>query len=252
MKYLLYMKRNAPINPKIQGVTENESGDFLLVDKPVDWTSFDVVAKIRNTYTVAGLRRKVGHCGTLDPRASGLLILATGKKTKQIAGLEVLDKVYEGVIKLGVKTESHDAETPEFGQCGVNHLTVAEIKAAAAALEGKHMQQPPMHSAAWHKGKRLYELARKGKNVEERKAREICVNSFEVTAVDLPFVHFRMDVSKGAYIRVLAYDFGQNLGVGGYLYSLRRVSIGEYNVSDAKSITDTIEVIMREAKDSAK
>ena len=227
-------------------------GDFLLVDKPVGWTSFDVVAKIRNTYSVAGFRRKVGHCGTLDPRATGLLILATGKKTKQISNLEALDKVYEGTIKLGVMTESHDTETPEYGECSVVHLGVEEIKAAAAALEGKRMQKPPMHSAVWHKGKRLYELARKGKHVAERKAREICVNSFEVLLVDLPFVHFRMDVSKGAYIRVLAHDFGQTLGVGGYLVSLRRVSIGEYSISDAKSVAETVESILHGANDSAK
>lgn len=227
-------------------------GDFLLVDKPVDWTSFDVVAKIRNTYSAAGFRRKVGHCGTLDPRATGLLILATGKKTKQISNLEALDKVYEGTIKLGVMTESHDTETPEYGECSVAHLGVEEIKAAAAALEGKRMQKPPMHSAVWHKGKRLYELARKGKHVAERKAREICINSFEVLLVDLPFVHFRMDVSKGAYIRVLAHDFGQTLGVGGYLVSLRRISIGKYSISDAKSVAETVESILHGANDSAK
>lgn len=229
-----------------------DTGDFLLVDKPMDWTSFDVVAKIRNTYSAAGLRRKVGHCGTLDPRATGLLILATGKKTKQISGLEVLDKVYEGVIKLGAMTESHDTETPEYGACDVRHLGIEEIKSAAAALEGRHMQKPPMHSAVWHKGKRLYELARKGQHVAERKAREICVNSFTVLLVDLPFIHFRMDVSKGAYVRVLAHDFGQSLGVGGYLVSLRRMAIGEFSVFDAKSIPDTVEIILRGAKDSVR
>ncbi|PWW82326.1 tRNA pseudouridine(55) synthase TruB [Prosthecochloris marina] len=229
-----------------------DTGDFLLVDKPMDWTSFDVVAKIRNTYSAAGLRRKVGHCGTLDPRATGLLILATGKKTKQISGLEVLDKVYEGVIKLGAMTESHDTETPEYGACDVRHLGIEEIKSAAAALEGRHMQKPPMHSAVWHKGKRLYELARKGQHVAERKAREICVNSFTVLSVDLPFIHFRMDVSKGAYVRVLAHDFGQSLGVGGYLVSLRRMAIGEFSVFDAKSIPDTVEIILRGAKDSVR
>ncbi len=243
------MKKNAPINPGIQEMTENDTGDFLLVDKPVDWTSFDVVAKIRNTYSVAGQRRKVGHCGTLDPRASGLLILATGKKTKQISGLEALDKVYEGVIKLGVMTESHDSETPEYGKCSVDHLTSVEIHQAAAAFKGRHMQKPPMHSAVWHKGKRLYKLARKGEHVEERKAREICVNSFDVLSFDLPFVHFRMDVSKGAYIRVLAHDFGKKLGVGGYLVSLRRISIGDFCVTDARSVADTVEVILRGAKD---
>ncbi|UZJ41082.1 tRNA pseudouridine(55) synthase TruB [Prosthecochloris sp. SCSIO W1101] len=229
-----------------------DTGDFLLVDKPMDWTSFDVVAKIRNTYSAAGFHRKVGHCGTLDPRATGLLILATGKKTKQISGLEALDKVYEGAIKLGAMTESHDTETPEYGACDVRHLGIEEIKSAAAALEGRHMQKPPMHSAVWHKGKRLYELARKGQHVAERKAREICVNSFTVLSVDLPFIHFRMDVSKGAYVRVLAHDFGQSLGVGGYLASLRRMAIGEFSIFDAKSIPDTVEIILRGAKDSVR
>ncbi len=229
-----------------------DTGDFLLVDKPIDWTSFDVVAKIRNTYSAAGLRRKVGHCGTLDPRATGLLILATGRKTKQISGLEALDKVYEGSIKLGAMTESHDTESPEYGACDVRHLGTDKIQSAAAALEGRCMQKPPMHSAVWHKGKRLYELARKGQDVPERKAREICVNSFTVLSVDLPFVYFRMDVSKGAYIRVLAHDFGQILGVGGYLASLRRVAIGDFSISDAKSVSETVEIILRGTKDSVR
>ncbi len=225
-------------------------GNFLLIDKEADWTSFDVVAKIRNTYTAAGLKRKVGHSGTLDPLATGLLIVATGKKTKQLASLETLDKVYEGTIKLGAMTESHDRETPEYGHCSVEQVTEKEIQAAAHALEGRQMQKPPMHSAAWHKGKRLYELARKGKHVAERKAREIVVQRFEVTAVELPYVSFRMKVSRGAYIRVLAHDFGALLGVGGYLFSLRRVSIGEYRLQDARSVSETVEVIMREAKET--
>lgn len=244
------MTRNEPLKTGVEAVSENDTGDFLLIDKPVDWTSFDVVAKIRNTYNAAGLRRKVGHCGTLDPRATGLLILATGKKTKQISKLENLDKTYKGVIKLGVMTESHDTETPEYDERDVAHLNFDEIKTVAAAFEGRHMQKPPMHSAVWHKGKRLYELARKGEYVAERKAREICVNSFEVLAFELPYVHFRTDVSKGAYIRVLAHDFGQKLGVGGYLVSLRRISIGDYNVSDARSISDTVEIILGKAKGS--
>jgi len=231
--------------------TVSETGDFLLVDKPVEWTSFDVVAKIRNTYTGAGLRRKVGHCGTLDPKASGLLILATGRKTKQIASLEVLDKTYEGVIKLGVMTESFDAELPEYGQCSVSHLTDREIHDAAAGLEGRRMQKPPMYSAVWHKGKRLYEFARKGVHVEERKTREITVGMFGITAIDLPFVHFRTNVSKGAYIRVLADDLGRNLAVGGYLSSLRRVAIGEYRIENARSVVDTVARIKREANDLA-
>ncbi len=221
----------------------DNGGEFLLVDKPLDWTSFDVVAKIRNAYNAAGHKRKVGHCGTLDPRATGLLILATGKKTKQIAGLEALDKVYEGIIKLGVMTESHDTETPEHSSSSVSHLLAEDIHAAAASLEGKQMQKPPMHSAVWHKGKRLYELARKGVQVPERKSREITVHRFEILSVELPFIRFRLDVSKGAYIRVLAHDLGQKLGVGGYLYSLRRIAIGSFNVTDATSVNDIVESI---------
>ena len=133
----------------------HDEGDFLLIDKPFDWTSFDVVAKIRNTFKSAGLKRKVGHCGTLDPKASGLLILATGRKTKEIAALEVLDKVYEGAIKLGVVTASHDIETSEFGHCSVDHLTEMQINSLATEFEGRHLQQPPMHSAAWQWKKAL-------------------------------------------------------------------------------------------------
>ncbi len=225
----------------------SENGDFLFVDKPVGWTSFDVVAKIRNTYTALGLKRKVGHSGTLDPRASGLLILATGKKTREIASLEVLDKSYEGAVKLGVVTESHDTETPEYGHRSVEHLSFTEIEAATAALEGRQMQQPPMHSAVWHQGKRLYELARKGKNVRERKAREIEVRDFRITSVELPLVHFSVTVSKGAYIRVLAHELGEKLGVGGYLVTLRRTSIGKFSVTDALSVDELVGVIVEAA-----
>ncbi|NTW10252.1 MAG: tRNA pseudouridine synthase B, partial [Chlorobiaceae bacterium] len=153
-----------------------DDGDFLLVDKPLDWTSFDVVAKIRNTYKQSGLKRKVGHCGTLDPKATGLLILASGRKTKAIADLEILDKVYEGAIKLGVMTPSHDTETGEYGHCCIAHLEEARIQAAASSFVGPCLQQPPMYSAAWHNGKRLYEHARKGEVIRERKAKEIVVH----------------------------------------------------------------------------
>ena len=225
----------------------SQDGDFLLVDKPLGWTSFDVVAKIRNAYTRAGLRRKVGHCGTLDPMATGLLILATGRKTKQIAGLEALDKGYEGVVKLGVTTESHDSETPEDDERSIQHVSKESIERAAAQLCGTSMQQPPMHSAVWHNGKRLYELARKGEQVRERKSREITVHRFAVTAIDLPFVSFSIDVTKGTYIRVIAHDFGELLNTGGYLSGLRRVSIGEYRVSDASSVEDILAEIARVA-----
>jgi len=222
----------------------SDNGAFLLVDKPLDWTSFDVVAKVRNAYCKSGMKRKVGHCGTLDPKATGLLILATGRKTREISGLEALDKVYEGTIRLGAQTESHDTETPEYGHCDTEHLDFRAIHAAAATFTGPSLQQPPMHSAVWHNGKRLYELARKGQVVRDRKAREIVIHRFEITAVDLPYVSFVLDVSKGAYIRVIAHEFGRILGVGGYLASLRRTSIGSYTLSGSLSVEETVAAIL--------
>ena len=225
----------------------HDEGDFLLIDKPFDWTSFDVVAKIRNTFKIAGVKRKVGHSGTLDPKATGLLILATGRKTKEIASLEVLDKVYEGAIKLGVMTESHDVETPEYGHCSIDHLTEMQIITLASGFEGTHQQQPPMHSAAWHNGKRLYAHARKGVVIKERKTKEIVVHRFEISRIELPMVYFVLHVSKGAYIRVIAHEFGAALGVGGYLASLRRLSIGTYQLSCSNTVSETIAAILHQA-----
>ena len=226
-------------------------GELLLIDKPLDWTSFDVVAKVRNTYRKCGSKRKVGHCGTLDPKATGLLIVATGRKTKEISQLEQLDKVYDGVMKLGAITASLDTETPEEQLCDVAHLSEAELHAVAATFIGNRLQQPPMHSAAWHNGRRLYEHARKGEVIRERKAREIVVHRFTITKVALPFVSFELHVSKGAYIRVIADEFGAALGVGGYLAALRRTAIGEWQLTNALSVSDTIEQIHNNASKGA-
>ena len=223
----------------------SEEGEYLLVDKPLDWTSFDVVAKIRGAYKRNGAKRKVGHCGTLDPKATGLLILATGRKTKTISSLELLDKGYEGVIKLGAKTASHDTESEEYDLRDVSHLDDSAIRAAAASMVGERMQQPPMHSAVWHNGKRLYELARQGKEVKERKARQIGIRQFDITGVELPYVRFFIDVTKGAYIRVIAHELGELLGVGGYLAELKRVSIGQYRLADAASVNEIVDEIGR-------
>ncbi len=231
----------------ITGNIIHDEGDFLLIDKPLDWTSFDVVAKIRNTFRSCGLKRKVGHSGTLDPKATGLLILATGRKTRQIATLEVLDKVYDGAIKLGAMTASHDIETPEYGHCSTEHLTEREIRSLASALVGNHQQQSPMYSATWHKGKRLYEYARRGDLIEDRKVKEIVIYGFEITRIELPMVYFILHVSKGAYVRVIAHEFGSLLGVGAYLASLRRVSIGSYHLSSSNSVGETIEAILQQA-----
>jgi tRNA pseudouridine55 synthase len=215
-----------------------EAGEFLLLDKPLDWTSFDVVAKIRNTYKRGGLKRKVGHSGTLDPKATGLLILATGRKTKEIPSLEGLDKEYLAVIKLGARTASHDVETPETDHTPAGHITLEMVRAAALAFVGPRLQQPPMHSAAWHEGKRLYAMARKGEEVKERKAKEIVIHQFEVTHMQGPLVYCRLLVSKGSYIRVIADELGMALGVGAYLAGLRRTAVGPYRVEDAMSVED--------------
>lgn len=225
----------------------SEEGDYLLVDKPLDWTSFDVVAKIRGAYKRNGAKRKVGHCGTLDPKATGLLILATGRKTKTISSLELLDKAYEGTIRLGAKTASHDTESGEYDLRDVSHIEEIAIRAAAASMVGERMQQPPMHSAVWHNGKRLYELARQGHEVRERKARPIEIHRFEITGIELPDVRFFLHVSKGAYIRVIAHELGELLGVGGYLKSLKRVAIGLYNLSEAMSVEQIVDEIARAA-----
>lgn len=225
----------------------SEEGDFILVDKPLDWTSFDVVARVRGAFKRNGMPRKVGHCGTLDPKATGLLILATGRKTKSISSLEALDKEYDGVIRLGARTVSHDTESPEYDLCDTGHLTAEEIRAAAASFVGTRMQQPPMHSAVWHNGQRLYELARQGHEVKERKSRQIEITRFEITEISLPEVRFVVRVSKGAYIRVIAHEFGEQLGVGGYLGALRRTAIGDYRLDAAMSVEGIVEEIARVA-----
>ena len=218
-------------------------GEFLLVDKPYGWTSFDVVAKIRNGYKKAGKHLKIGHCGTLDPLATGLLILATGKKTKEISTIEILEKEYVGQIKLGVETPSYDAETEEINPKAFDHLSDQEIHLAANTFIGKQEQLPPMFSATWHKGKRLYELARKGVDAKDRKPKTIEIYSFEITGISLRFVEFHVKVSKGTYIRSIAHELGRKLNVGGYLTKLRRTKIGRFSVDDAKSVEEHLEVL---------
>lgn len=237
---------DSPAAPAGGGTVPEQQGSLLLIDKPYGWTSFDVVAKVRNALKKSGQRMKVGHCGTLDPKATGLLLLATGRKTKTISSLEILDKVYEGTIKLGVQTASHDTETPEFAHCSTDHLTHADMIRTAASFIGQSQQLPPMHSAVWHNGTRLYEHARKGEVVRDRKPRNITIFRFEITGTELPFVHVRLHVSKGAYIRVIADEFGRRLGVGGYLAALRRTAIGEWELGSAKSLEETIGLILHD------
>jgi len=214
---------------------------LLLVDKPKGWTSFDVVNKIRyhlkHHYGVKKL--KVGHAGTLDPLATGLLLLCTGKATKKIDGFQGMNKKYEGVIKLGCTTKSYDAEDPEENHIDPSHLSEKEILEAFAGFEGEIQQYPPMYSALKVDGQALYKWARKGVK-KEIKPRTVHFYELKVTKIELPFVYFCAECSKGTYIRSLAFDVGEKLKVGGYLAGLVRTAIGEHKLEDAVILEDWV------------
>jgi tRNA pseudouridine55 synthase len=206
---------------------ELKKGGVILVDKPYKWTSFDAVNKIK-----IALRAKIGHAGTLDPLATGLLICCTGEFTKKISEYQQLPKEYTGILHLGAVTETYDLESEPQDAKPYDHLTEAEIKAATAQFTGNIMQVPPAHSAIKRDGKRSYDLAREGKEVK-LDPRAITITEFEITEIKLPEVHFRVNCSTGTYIRSLAHDFGQALGCGAYLQELRRTKIGPFDVADA-------------------
>ncbi|MFD2998848.1 tRNA pseudouridine(55) synthase TruB [Pontibacter toksunensis] len=223
------------------------AGEILLINKPLDWTSFDVVKKVRNAIRV----KKVGHAGTLDPLATGLLILCTGKYTKHIDVIQGQEKEYTGTICLGQTTPSYDRETEVTETRDISHLSEEEIKAAAAKFVGTIEQVPPIYSAVQVDGKRAYDLARKGKSAE-LKPRTITIKAFDITAKESAEVHFRVVCSKGTYIRSLAHDLGQKLGCGAHLASLVRTRIGDYSLADALTIEDIQEIRKKqiEADDS--
>lgn len=200
---------------------------MLLIDKPYGWTSFDVVRKLRSLLKI----RKIGHAGTLDPLATGLLILCTGKYTKQINAYMAREKEYTGTITLGATTPTYDLESEPGNFRDCSQITAAQVAAAAATLTGEILQVPPAHSAVKKDGKRAYELARKGKEVE-LSARKIRISEFH-TELQLPEVHFRVVCSTGTYIRSLAQDLGAALGCGAYLSKLCRTRIGEFSLADA-------------------
>ena len=209
-----------------------EQGQVLLIDKPIDWTSFDVVRKLRRLVRT----KKVGHAGTLDPLATGLLILCTGKFTKRINEYMAREKEYTGTITLGAVTPTYDLESePEhfanFG--GLTSERVLEV--VGARFVGEILQVPPIHSAIKVGGQRVYELARKGKEVK-LEPRRVVISAFEITECVMPRVSFRVVCSTGTYIRSLANDLGAALGCGGYLSALRRTRIGEFRVEDAMTV----------------
>ncbi|MEL6275658.1 MAG: tRNA pseudouridine(55) synthase TruB, partial [Bacteroidota bacterium] len=204
------------------------AGALLLVDKPKGWTSFDVVNKLR--YAIRRLygqkKFKVGHAGTLDPMATGLLVICTGKWTKRLEELQGLPKSYTGTIKLGATTPSYDAETDEEAQSPTGHLKKEDLQRTVAELTGEIKQVPPVFSAIKVDGQPLYKKARRGEKVRV-KARTVTIHQFELTRIELPEVDFSIGCSKGTYIRSIAHDFGQILKCGGYLTGLRRTSIGD-------------------------
>lgn len=209
-------------------------GEVILIDKPYGWSSFQALNAVRWTLRRAfSLKKlKVGHAGTLDPLATGLLILCTGKSTRKINELQGMPKEYTGTFHLGATTPSYDLETEPGPQGPVDHLTPQNLDDAARALTGEIVQQPPVFSAIKKDGKRLYEYARSGRDVEVP-LRKVTIESFEITRVALPEVDFRVRCSKGTYIRSLAHDFGQILGTGAYLSALRRTKTGIYTVNKA-------------------
>jgi tRNA pseudouridine55 synthase len=210
-----------------------EAGEVLLVDKPLEWTSFDVVHRLRSLLGVA----KVGHAGTLDPRATGLLIVCTGRQTKRIDQFANLEKEYTGTFELGIRTPSFDTETDVLDRADYSTVTIEKLEAVVARFVGKQMQMPPMYSAAKHLGKPLYKYARKGKTLE-RKSKEIDVLEFSVMSFRSPIVEFRVSCSKGTYIRSLVNDIGEALGCGAVLASLRRTRIGTFRVDDALTVEE--------------
>ncbi|HET6994633.1 MAG TPA: tRNA pseudouridine(55) synthase TruB [Chitinophagaceae bacterium] len=210
-----------------------EEGRVLLINKPLRWTSFDAVRKIRNLIRI----KKVGHAGTLDPLATGLLIICTGKFTKKINEYMAREKEYTGSFTLGATTPTYDLESEPGNFKPFEHITPALIKKAAEGLTGEIMQVPPAHSAIKIEGKRVYELARQGKEVKIE-PRKVTIKEFAITSVELPLVHFRVVCSTGTYIRSLAYDFGEALGCGAYLSSLCRTRIGEFKLEDAMTIEE--------------
>lgn len=218
-----------------------QTGQVLLIDKPLGWTSFQVVNKvrwlIRQEFDIKKI--KVGHAGTLDPLASGLLILCTGKFTKQIQSYQAQHKEYTGTITLGGTTPSYDLETDIDQKFATTGITQEAINKAREQFVGDIMQQPPIFSALKKEGKRLYEYARAGETVEIPK-RPVHISAFEITRVDLPDVHFRVACSKGTYIRSLAHDFGKALNNGGHLSALRRTKIGEFDVKNAQTLEAVI------------
>ena len=221
------------------------NGQTLLVDKDLDWTSFDVVKKIKNIIKC----KKVGHAGTLDPLATGLLIICTGKNTKKINGIQNQDKVYTGEFILGKSTPSHDLETEFNSQKDIKNISSDRIEEVSKRFVGEQLQRPPKFSAVKVNGKRAYEYARDNEDVKI-KEKNINIYEFKITEYNLPNISFKISCTKGTYIRSIARDFGEKLGCGAVLSKLRRTEIGNYDVEDAFKVNDLADKLKKEKIES--
>jgi tRNA pseudouridine55 synthase len=233
------MKKQGPIPDALVPYLE---GKVLLMDKPLRWTSFKMIRRVRGLTFV----QKVGHAGTLDPLATGLLIICTGKCTKQINDFMGMPKEYTGTLVLGATTATFDLESEPENFKNIDHLTADQIHAATQKFIGEIMQLPPQHSAIKKDGVRLYETARQGIEVKID-PRKVTIENFELTKIDLPNIEFKVNCSTGTYIRSLVNDFGAALGVGAYMSALRRTKIGDFDVANAmlwEDLRDEVEVLL--------
>tara|TARA_B110000967_G_C18833149_1_gene535169 strand:+ start:697 stop:1413 length:717 start_codon:yes stop_codon:yes gene_type:complete len=233
-------------NTNITSETDFQEGQVLLFNKPLGWSSFDVVKKARNIIKSAkNIRKiKVGHAGTLDPLADGLLIVCSGRFTKRIDEIQGQIKVYTGEITLGGTTPSYDKETEIDEVFETSHITEELIHSTCKEFEGKIMQKPPIYSALKREGKRLYQHAREGTKVKIE-SREVEVESFKITSIQMPTITFEVICRKGTYIRSLAYDYGKSMNSGAHLSKLKREKIGNFSLEDAISIDSFKENILK-------
>ncbi len=219
-------------------------GEVLLIDKPYKWTSFDVIKKMRNVIRI----KKIGHAGTLDPLATGLLIVCTGKFTKKIDSYQGQDKIYTGILEIGKTTPSYDLETEFDSKSSYEEITASDIKEAIKPLTGDITQIPPVYSAIKIGGERAYLKARRREKVKMQ-PRHVRVDYFNITKIDLPEIHFEIKCSKGTYIRSLAHDLGQNIGCGAHLKALKRTAIGDFKLEEAYSLEEFITLCEQEKEE---
>jgi tRNA pseudouridine55 synthase len=247
--YFRTMSETPPNPNEFNTVEDLYNGCTLVIDKPLNWTSFDVVNKLK-FYVLKNLpvpivdngerkKFKIGHAGTLDPLATGMLVLCTGKKTRDISSLQDDKKTYIGTFTVGHTTPSYDLETPPGNPVQFDHLNDEMIQQTADSFIGEQLQTPPTYSAKWINGKRAYESARKGVEVQMRSAL-VTIYSLRLTRIALPEIDFEVTVSKGTYIRSLAHDFGMRLHTGAYLSALRRTSSGRYSDKDMLTLDELI------------